>query len=99
MASGEGSTMPDSERVEQVEYGDSPWYRWTIRTLYAVAIGLNVWLLWQQTQDDAEVEILKAKAKRFGNKLLAPFHLERKIQRETGPMLWEAERIVEAADG
>lgn len=87
----------ETERVENVEYGDSPVYRWTIRTLYALAIGLNVYLLWQAAADDTEVDILKAKAKAWGRGALHPFHVEQQIQRETGPMLWEATQIVEAA--
>lgn len=89
----------ETERVENVEYGDSPVYRWTIRTLYALAIGLNVYLLWKAAADDSEVEIWKAKARALGRRAMHPFHVEQQIQRETGPMLWEAVQIVEAAAG
>jgi hypothetical protein len=89
--------MAETERVEQVEYGDSPWYRWTIRTLYAVAIGLNVWILWDAIKDDTETAVFKAQVKQTVAKALGPFHHEREVQKQTGRMLWEATQIVEAA--
>lgn len=94
------STMAEqAERVEQVEYGDSPVYRWTIRTLYAVAIGLNVWLLWDAVKDDTETARVKAQVADAWRKVAAPFHREREIQKATGRMLWEAQEIVTATDG
>lgn len=38
---------PDAEAV----------YRWTVRTLYLVAIALNVWVLWDSVKDRPEVEL------------------------------------------
>ena len=72
-------------------------YRWTIRTLYAVAIALNVWVLWDSVADDTDAQILRAKVEALGAKLLRPFHLDREVRRQTGAVLWEAEQIVEDA--
>ena len=73
-------------------------YRWTIRSLYAVAIALNVWVLWDQLADETEQAELKAKVEKWKNKILRPLHLEQQIQRETGPMIWEAMKIVEESE-
>ena len=73
-------------------------YRWGIRLLYATAIALNVWVLWDQLADETEQAELRAKVEGWKNKILRPLHLEQQIQRETGPMIWEAMRIVEETD-
>lgn len=72
-------------------------YRWTIRGLYIVAIGLNVWLLWDMMADDTQTAIVKAKVRDAWHRMTAPFRLEQTIAKETGPMLWEATQIVEGA--
>ena len=72
-------------------------YRWTIRVLYTVAIALNVYMLLDTVADDAQVAQWKAQAKAAGDKLLRPFHIDRMVKRGTGPVLWEAEEIVLAA--
>ena len=73
-------------------------YRWTIRVLYAVAIALNVYMLLDTVADDAQVAQWKTQAKEVGNRILRPFHIDRMVKRGTGPVLWEAQQIVEEAD-
>ena len=43
-----------AEELETGESGPDVAYRWTIRTLYAVAIALNVWVLWDQLATDSD---------------------------------------------
>jgi hypothetical protein len=74
-------------------------YRWTVRALYAVAIGLNVWMLWDTVADEADTERFKQTARRWWQTAARPLHLEKIMKKETGPLLWEAERIVEEAKG
>jgi hypothetical protein len=86
--------------ADDLDTGDSTpdlAYRWTIRTLYAVAIALNVWVLWDQLSDDADAALLKVKANQAVAKLLAPFHLDRRVRRESGAVIFEAMEIVEEA--
>lgn len=73
-------------------------YRWTVRGLYALAIILNVWLLWDAVKDNPEAAELKSQLARMKNRAMHPFQLEQVIQRETGPMIWEAMQIVEEAN-
>ena len=72
-------------------------YRWTVRVLYAVAIGLNVYLLWDTVADDTDTQVAKAHVLAWKDRILRPFHIDRQVQRETGPLLWEATQIVEDA--
>ena len=74
-------------------------YRWTVRGLYAVAIVLNVWMLWDAMADEAQIELLKQKAGRVWTQATRPLHLEKVMKKETGPLLWEAQKIVEEAKG
>jgi len=90
--------MPMVDELEAGEGTADTAYKWTIRALYMVAIGLNVWLLWDAVADDAETQVLKAKWTVWKNKALAPFHLNRTVAKETGPMIWEAQRIMEKAE-
>jgi glucuronate isomerase len=69
-------------------------YRWTIRALYAAAISLNVWMLWNSTADEVQKAQVRDAWSRFRTQLLRPFHIEQTVQRETGPMIWEAMQIV-----
>lgn len=73
-------------------------YRWTIRTLYAVAIAMNVWILWIQLADDPEAQAVKDQVRGWAAKLLRPLHLDRQVKREVGGVIFEAMGIVEEAD-
>ena len=87
-----------ADDLESGETGPDLAYRWTIRTLYAVAIALNVWVLWDQLATDSDAALLKVKANQLAAKLLRPFHIDRRVKRETGAVIWEAQTIVEEAE-
>jgi len=86
----------DDPRTEHDTPADTA-YRWTIRTLYLAAIILNVWVLWDQTQNDTQKAVLGARLKKWGERIMHPIRVEQQIEKETGPMLWEAQTIVETA--
>ena len=89
--------MP-ADDLETGESGPDLAYRWTIRTLYAVAIALNVWVLWDQLATDDDAARLKVRANQLAATVLRPFHLDRQVKRETGAVIWEAQTIVEEAE-
>ena len=70
-------------------------YRWTVRALYLVAIGLNVWVLWDAVAEDEDTARLKAKVTAWRDRLLDPFRVDQMVKKHTGAVLWEATRIVE----
>ena len=70
-------------------------YRWTVRALYLVAIGLNVWVLWDAVADDEDTARLKATIGTWRDRLLHPFRVDQMVKKHTGAVLWEATRIVE----
>jgi hypothetical protein len=91
MAEGEATTE------YQVEYGDSPVYRWTIRTLYALAIGMNVYIMWQASRDDVEMAILKSKATAWVKQVTRPFTVHREWQKSLNRMHFDAVQTLEGA--
>ena len=72
-------------------------YRWTVRTLYAVAIALNVWLLWDAVSDDTQTQIVIDKGRTIWGQITAPFHLDAQVKKDTGSVIYEAMQIVEDA--
>ena len=72
-------------------------YRWTIRGLYAVAIALNVWMLWDAMSDDTDTERLRIELRKRWRHATSPFHYERWIKKETGHVIFEAIQVVEDA--
>lgn len=86
-----------TDDLEGGDTGPDLAYRWTIRTLYAVAIALNVWVLWDQLADDGDAAALKVRANQLMAKVLRPFHLDRQVKREAGAVIFEAMEIVEDA--
>lgn len=77
---------------------DEAIYRWTIRSLYAVAIAVNVWLLWDQVKDTPEVEGMRRRYVRATEKLWSPLRERQLFRRHTNAVIFEATQIVEDAD-
>lgn len=76
---------------------DDRLYRWTIRSLYIVAIGLNVWLLWDQMKDGPEAQMAKAQLVRWKDQALKPMRDRQMFRKHANRLLYEATEIVEAA--
>lgn len=86
--------MPaDTDPLEDTE--DSVVYTWTIRTLYAVALGLNIYLLWQTSKDDAELAVMRQRMTTAWAKVTKPLRTQREWNKAVGRMHWQAIEIVE----
>lgn len=90
---------PDTEPLEDVD--DSPAYRWTIRTLYALALGMNVYILWQASKDDYELAIIRRKVETLAQRAITPWRQQRDWRKNVAWLHWQAREIVEesAANG
>lgn len=84
--------------MEPVESAPDRVYKWTVRTLYAVAIGLNVWYLLESYRESPEAKTLLAKANRLWRKVKEPHDAARQWRRDHTAMMVEAEMTVEDAD-
>jgi hypothetical protein len=92
-------TEPNQEG-ENLAQGDSSAdqvYRWTVRALYATAIALNVWMLWDAL-DESKAEAMKARFAGIRDRLAAPFHERKLFRRQVGHVIYEAMEIVERAE-
>jgi hypothetical protein len=72
-------------------------YRWTIRALYALAIGLNVYMLVDQMKDSPEWQVTQAKATRWIQRRLEPLRARQMFTRHANAVIYEATEIVESA--
>jgi hypothetical protein len=89
--------MPEDKTTEyQVEYGDSPVYRWTIRSLYAAAIGMNVWIMWQASRDDVEMAILRDRITRWAKRTARPITAQRDWVKSVNRMYFDASQTLES---
>jgi hypothetical protein len=69
-------------------------YTWTIRSLYVLAIGLNVYMLWEQMKDTPEVGEYRARWETAKARALAPLKERKRMKLETGKVIFEAMEIV-----
>ena len=76
---------PDEDRI----------YRWTIRTLYAVALLLNAWILWDQVRDTPEAEQLQLRIEALKARALSPFHDRSVFRKQANEVIYEAITVVE----
>lgn len=76
---------------------DERLYRWTVRGLYAGAILLNCWVLWDQVKDTPEVQIAKAQVNLLARRIWSPIHTRRRFRRHANAVIYEATEIVEAS--
>lgn len=85
--------MPDDEDAQAEAV-----YRWTIRALYAVAIGLNVWLLWEQVKDSPETQIWRRTWRLRAERAWSPVRDRLHFRRHYNAVIYEATEIVESAE-
>jgi hypothetical protein len=97
--------MVDDADLTEVEPGDDDedlTYRRVVRTLYLVALALNVWALWEVVKDSPEVQIEIAKAKAWFKRRFRDCEgcARRKaaIRAATNRMLYQATEIVTETD-
>jgi hypothetical protein len=86
---------PQTETSPLDDYSDSPTYKWVIRGLYATALAMNVYVLWEMSAQDYERELVRRKAVELWKRATRPIRLERDWRRLVGSMHWEALHIVE----
>jgi len=72
-------------------------YRWTIRGVYLVAVGLNLWFLWEQIKGTPEGEAMSSKAEELKAKALSPITNRRIFRRHANELIYEAVTVVENA--
>lgn len=82
---------------DELREADSRLYRWTVRTLYVVAVGLNVYLLVRASADDTEVAIAKARAAAWWREVTKPWREAERFRRAANRVQYEAAQIVEEA--
>ena len=78
--------------------GDDRLYRWTVRGLYVLAIGLNVWILWDQVRDSPEGVALRAKASGLRDAVSQPWRDRQHFRRNANRVIYEATTIVEEGE-
>lgn len=84
-------TEPTESREERV-------YRWTVRTLYVVALSLNAVLIWEQVKDTPEVDALRSRFTRARRRLDDRLSAARRQRAAESWVVWEALTILEEAD-
>jgi hypothetical protein len=84
---------PDTEPLEDTE--DSAAYRWTIRALYAAALAMNIYVLWQASMQDYEYAVIRQKIVAEAQRILRPIRAKREWQKNVAWLHWQAREIVE----
>ncbi len=81
------------------EAEESDLYRWTIRALYVLAIGLNVWIMVDQMNEanPTRLPLLKAKMEQWARHAVEPLRAPSRFRRATNRVIYEATEIVENA--
>jgi hypothetical protein len=83
--------------VTDEESGADLAYKWTIRALYASAIALNVWMLWNAA-DETEVEQIRSRLRAMRDRVMRPVHEKKAFQRAANHVVFEAITIVDEAN-
>lgn len=93
--------MPDQQVTEELEGTDSEvLYRWTIRTLYVLAIALNVYMLVDQMKDSEEWAITRRRWQyrvAGWRRKAEPAVARLDFRRHADAVVSEAERVVDGA--
>lgn len=87
---------PDRDATDEAE--DPALYLWTIRILYAAALGLNVWMLWKASADDVELQIVRRRMGEAWKQLAAPARRAREWRKGVARMHWAALQTLEESN-
>lgn len=71
--------------------------RWAMRSLYAVAIGMNVWSLWRVFDNSPEGVIAKEQSRVYVERFARPWRERRTFRRARHEVIVEAESTIEDA--
>lgn len=83
-------TEPEESREERV-------YRWTVRTLYIVALTLNAVLIYEQVKDSPEMTAIRARVDGWRSTAVERRNALRRRRAEESWVVWEALNILEEA--
>lgn len=72
-------------------------YKWTIRTLYGVAVAVNVWYLMETYRDTPEGKRLLTKAETYFRRVVKPWHERKRFRRMADEAIVEAWLVVDDA--
>lgn len=83
----------------EAEQEESAAYKWTIRALYLMAIGLNVWIMVDQMNEanPTRLPIVKAKVEAWARRAVEPLRAPSRFRAATNRVIYEATEIVENA--
>ena len=90
--------LPVMDEQTQVESREERVYRWTVRTLYVVALSLNAVLIWEQVKDAPEVEAARARLDRWRRRVTERLDAARAQRAAESWVVWEALNILEEAN-
>jgi hypothetical protein len=85
----------EGEQLAAGETSADQVYRWTVRGLYALAIALNVWMLWD-AMDETKTEALKDRALRIRDRVMAPYHDRKLFRKHANQVVFEAMQVVDS---
>jgi len=77
------------------ERGSDSLYKWTVRALYATALVLNAWVLWDQVKDSPEGQAIAKRVRKVGDRLTKPARDAQVFRKHANAVIFEATTIVE----
>ena len=80
--------MTDERRTDNA-------YRWTVRALYATALVLNAWVLWDQVKDTPEGHAITKRVKTIGDRITKPARDAKLFRKHANAVIFEAPTLVE----
>lgn len=83
--------------TEHLESREEKVYRWTVRTLYVVALTLNAVLIYEQVKDSPEVTAVRARVDRWRARFADRVDEARRQRADEAWVVWEALTILEEA--
>lgn len=87
--------MPNDE--SEISSGDRI-YTWTIRSLYALGISLNIWFLYLQSVDTPEGQRVRDEIAKVRASIVKPWKERRHFRRQVNETIVEAWVIVDEAN-
>lgn len=84
--------------MDETESREERVYRWTVRTLYVVALSLNAILIWEQVKDAPEVVAARTRVARWKQNVSDRLDAAHRQRVAESWVIWEALNILEDAN-
>lgn len=84
--------------TEELESREERIYRWTVRTLYVVALTLNAVMLYEQLKDSPELVAVRGRVDRWRARVSDKLDAARLQRAAESWVVWEALTILEDAN-